>query len=224
MNALGKCLAGRPKTAPQALSSSDHPVDQDDFFGALGFQRIHSLDVSSYENATFVYDLNRGPDYLPVNLIASYDVVFNGGTLEHCFDIARGLAAALSMAAHNGLFVSISPMNNYVDHGFYQFSPTLFFDFAQANRWSVIESACIRLTLEQGVPICCDVAPLAPGQHGTVGAFDSAAYLHYIVLRRESCSSVNVAPLQRYYQSVHNTPRGVHGDFLVPGFTPYRIE
>lgn len=211
-------------TATQAvpIDNDDH-TDQDVFFRALGFQVVHSLDVSCYEGASILFDLNRGAALLPPSLVGSYDLVLNGGTLEHCFDIANSLAAALTLVAADGLLVSISPMNNYVDHGFYQFSPTLFFDYANANRWSVVESAMIRLTLDGGRPSCSDIYPLSPGRLGTVGMLDGAAYLHYVVLQRNASSVTMKVPLQRYYEIVHAGEKTSSDYFQACAFEPYRI-
>jgi hypothetical protein len=39
----------------------------------------------------------------------------------------------MRLAKIGGRVIHHVPINNWVDHGFYQFSPTLFFDFYQAN-------------------------------------------------------------------------------------------
>lgn len=50
----------------------------DDYFSALGFSRVEALDVSDYEGASHIFDLNA--DELPTHLVGRFDAVFNGGT------------------------------------------------------------------------------------------------------------------------------------------------
>jgi len=101
------------------------------FFTALGFQELHSTDVNAYENATHIVDLNEPG--LGRQLSGQYDLVIDGGTLEHCFDVPTALRNIFDALAVGGYAMHISPVNNYVDHGFYQFCPTLFHDYYEAN-------------------------------------------------------------------------------------------
>ena len=42
------------------------------------------------------------------------------------------------LAADDGVVIHVAPSSNYVDHGFYMFSPTLFQDYYSANRWRIL--------------------------------------------------------------------------------------
>lgn len=99
---------------------------QQRLFRALGYRHIDSIDYYPDEGPTLVLDLNRP---LPTELQAAFDLVYDGGTMEHCFDPAQVLRNAASLVAPGGRVIHHVPLNNWVDHGFYQFSPTLFFDF-----------------------------------------------------------------------------------------------
>jgi SAM-dependent methyltransferase len=77
-----------------------------------------------------VLDLNRP---LPAALCDRFDLVYDGGTMEHCFSVADVLGNVVRLAKTGGRIIHHLPLNNWVDHGFYQFSPTLFFDFYEAN-------------------------------------------------------------------------------------------
>ncbi|MBK1636331.1 class I SAM-dependent methyltransferase [Rhodovulum adriaticum] len=96
------------------------------FFQRLGFDQVDSLDYSDFEGATLVHDLNTP---LPKKLHRKYDLVFDGGTLEHVFDVKTALTNAYDLLAPGGSFIGISPGNNFFAHGFYQFSPDLVFSF-----------------------------------------------------------------------------------------------
>jgi hypothetical protein len=96
----------------------------EELFKFLGASMIDSLDVNSYEAATVVHDLNCP---LPDHLHGKYTLVFDGGALEHVFNVAVAFQNVLRLATRGGRIVSLTPCNNLMGHGFYQFSPELFF-------------------------------------------------------------------------------------------------
>jgi hypothetical protein len=92
-------------------------------FKILGAVHIDSLDVSNYEKATLIYDMNHP---LPESLLKKYSVVVDGGTLEHIFNFPQAITNAMNLVKTGGHFIGISPVNNLMGHGFYQFSPELY--------------------------------------------------------------------------------------------------
>lgn len=93
-------------------------------FKFLGAVETASIDASSYEGASTVLDMNEA---VPEDLKARFSVVFDGGTLEHVFNFPVAIRNCMEMVRLNGHFIGITPCNNYLGHGFYQFSPELFF-------------------------------------------------------------------------------------------------
>lgn len=94
----------------------------DRIFEFLGSSSVVSMDVSAYEGAELIHDLNQpvGPD-----LMNRFDCIFDGGTLEHVFDIPQAFRNVGDMLKVGGLFLSSNGANNFLGHGFYQFSPEL---------------------------------------------------------------------------------------------------
>jgi len=86
--------------------------------------KVESFDNSVFEGATVVHDMNTA---LPRSYAERYDVVIDGGTLEHVFHFPNAIKNALEMPKKGGYFVTIPPANNAMGHGFYQFSPELLF-------------------------------------------------------------------------------------------------
>jgi SAM-dependent methyltransferase len=95
----------------------------EDFLTPLGFS-VDSMDASAYEGATIIHDLNKP---IPDDLIGKYDLVIDGGTLEHVFNFPAALENAMRMLKVGGHLFLVTPANNQCGHGFYQFSPELFF-------------------------------------------------------------------------------------------------
>jgi hypothetical protein len=96
----------------------------EELFQFLGASVVDSLDASSYEGATLVYDLNHP---LPDRIHNKYTLVFDGGALEHIFNVPVAFQNVLRLATRGGRIVSLTPCNNLMGHGFYQFSPELLF-------------------------------------------------------------------------------------------------
>jgi hypothetical protein len=94
------------------------------FFSILGAQKVDSLDASSYEGASLIHDLNEP---LPPLHKGQYDLVFDGGTLEHVFNFPVAIRNAMEAVRIGGHLFLHTPTNNYCGHGFYQFSPELFY-------------------------------------------------------------------------------------------------
>jgi SAM-dependent methyltransferase len=64
---------------------------------------------------------------VPASLKNKYDCVWDGGTLEHVFNYPAALKNCMDMVKPGGHLILETPGNNYFGHGFYQFSPELFF-------------------------------------------------------------------------------------------------
>lgn len=94
------------------------------FFAMLGATRVDSLDFSTFEGATVQHDLNQP---LPARLRGQYDLVFDGGTLEHVFNIPQALKSCMELVRPGGHFVQVSNANNFMGHGFWQISPELMY-------------------------------------------------------------------------------------------------
>ena len=69
-----------------------------------------------------------------------YTVVIDGGSLEHVFNFPIAIKNCMEMLQVGGYFISLAPANNMLGHGFYQFSPELFYRiFSKENGFSVVQ-------------------------------------------------------------------------------------
>jgi SAM-dependent methyltransferase len=117
------------------LKSTGELLYAEPCFRALGAKSVSSMDVSNFEGATFVHDLNQP---IPSELKERFDIVYDGGTLEHVFDFAVALKNCMEMVRPGGRLFMHTCANNYCGHGFYQFSPELFYTaFSQENGFEV---------------------------------------------------------------------------------------
>jgi len=94
------------------------------FLTLLGAEQVEALDASSFEGAQIIHDLNQP---VPAAWHQRYDLVLDGGTLEHVFFFPTALQNAMSLVRPGGALFLCLPANNFVGHGFYTFSPELFY-------------------------------------------------------------------------------------------------
>jgi SAM-dependent methyltransferase len=101
----------------------------------LGATCVEALDYSDYEGAQHIHDMNEP---VPEAMVGRFDVVFDGGTLEHIFNFPTAIANLMRMTKVGGRVFMSTPANNFFGHGFYQFSPELMFRvFAPENGFEI---------------------------------------------------------------------------------------
>lgn len=104
-------------------------------FEMLGASQVDSMDVSDYEKATIIHDLNKP---VPATYKNRFSVIFDGGTIEHVFNFPVAIKNCMEMLQVGGHYIGVSPANNLMGHGLYQFSPELYFSiFREENGFAV---------------------------------------------------------------------------------------
>lgn len=88
------------------------------------------VDVARIQGTERIVDLNYAQD------LGEFDFVIDPGTLEHCFNVSQGLLNAAGAVRAGGRIMHISPVS-MVNHGFWNFCPTLYHDFYRQNGWTV---------------------------------------------------------------------------------------
>ena len=111
-------------------------LNQFSFFKAIGFKNVDTLDFSDYEGANIIFDLNN--NITPIDHLNKYDLIYDGGTLEHVFNIGNAMNHLNRMTRKNGVIFHSNPCNGYIDHGFFQISPTLYFDYYLTNDYKIL--------------------------------------------------------------------------------------
>jgi len=92
---------------------------------SLGFDLVRAMDASDFEGAEILLDLNQSET--PKELVGVADVILEGGTLEHVLHSPHAMRHLTRMVKPGGRIIHTSPASNFIDHGFYSFSPTFFF-------------------------------------------------------------------------------------------------
>ena len=166
----------------------------DALFSYLGSSSVLALDASPFEGANIVHDLNMPVDK---TLHARFDTIFDGGTLEHVFDLPVALQNVKDMLRVGGLFLSVNAANNQVGHGFYQFSPELMWRVFAAESGFKVE--LMQLVNVAGPPAPVDVPdPAAAGKRLEIGATVGPTYL-LVAARKIAETESSVTPQQSDY-------------------------
>jgi hypothetical protein len=172
-------------------------LDASSVFAALGFSATEALDITNAEGAEHLVDLND--DELPAALAGRFGFVVNGGTLEHIFHVPNALTNISKLLGPGGAVLHLLPCHNWVDHGFYQVSPTLMFDYYTAAGFTILGSALA--TYAPTAPSRWLVRSMEPGDVGTglAGAFRGCVALHLFLAERGRSIDERPRPRQSLY-------------------------
>lgn len=162
----------------------------------LGAKEVVSFDYSDYEKSTHKHNLNVP---IPEEFKSGYTAVIEGGTLEHVFNFPVAVKNCMQMVKVGGHFLGATPSNSYMGHGFYQFSPELFFRvFGPENGFRIehmflVEGRASKRWLS---------VPDPQVVHHRVGMRSSTQTLLLIrALRVSECDIFSTTPLQSDYVS-----------------------
>jgi len=103
------------------------------FFKDIGFLNVDSIDASNYESAAIIHNMNIP---IPSDLKNKYSYIYDGGTIEHIFNIPQTFENIIDMLEVGGIFLSVTCNNNFSGHGMYQFSPEIFLS-AFSNKYGM---------------------------------------------------------------------------------------
>lgn len=217
---------GTPLSPAGDLALSHQPelaaagcLDDRSFFRLLGCERVESADVSDWEGADHILDLNLP---VPAQLAGRYDTVFEAGTIQHVFDLPQVFANLHALLREGGRVIhGMAPSTNHVDHGFYMFSPTLFHDFYTANGWRIEAEYFFEFfpywfrgrfhstpwKIRRYTPGCLD--------HLAYGGFGARQVALFVVATKVAGATADRIPQQSYFSRFHGGKMGTGTDSSV---------
>ncbi|MGZ5078330.1 MAG: hypothetical protein ACXWHZ_02155, partial [Usitatibacter sp.] len=122
-------------------------------FEALGIESDF-IDIVASRGFEKVVDLNQPA---PAELVGRYDIVYDGGTMEHCFNVGQVMRNIGSFARVGGFIIHVNPLN-YYNHGFFNFNPTFYHDWYTQSGNEVVTPYYAMY----GPVLASRVAPLQP--------------------------------------------------------------
>ncbi len=134
---IAKCLAKYKNGAKRLDEVVFKDVYTEPLFEILGASSVQSIDYSDYQGASIIHDLNTP---IPAQLHDQFSCVIDSGTVEHIFNFPVAIKSCMEAVKVGGHFIGITPVNNLMGHGFYQFSPELFYRiFSEENGFKIIK-------------------------------------------------------------------------------------
>lgn len=185
------------------LALNWHDIDQADGFSEtmwekFGFGRMETMDLSDYEGATVLHDLNLP---VPEALHGQFDFIFDGGTIEHVFNVPMALTNVFHMLRPGGRFVSANGMNGWMGHGLYQFNPDLVWNFWKRAAGCVVHD-CRGVPRDEDAPdvVFADVEETGRRLRLRGKLPTSRIYLYYEIEKPEG-ATLSGAVLQSDYRA-----------------------
>lgn len=160
----------------------------------LDYREIVAIDFHGTPAAKPL-DLN-----LPVDLGQRFDMVIDDGTAEHVFNVFQFFKTCHDVTRPGGLMLHNNPFRGWLEHGFYNFNPTFYWDLAAANRYDVLLMVYHEfdpLRVEQ-LPDRERIVDLARAGGLGPNALLFAAY------RRPETEAAFAVPMQAYYAGALN--------------------
>lgn len=193
-----------------SIQDSDRRLSDREFFRLFSFDDVQSMDLSEVDG-DIVHDLND-PD-LPAELHNRFDCVVDGGTIEHVFHVPNVLANIHKLLKDDGRIIHWSPTSNFVEHGFYSFSPTLFLDYYKSNGYEV--EACYLIDL--GTKLWNTVMTAYDCRDGLErplidGFLTGHPYTTFVIARKAEGATCDKIPIQGYYANHYAALRTSRAD------------
>jgi SAM-dependent methyltransferase len=167
-----------------------HPTDAA-FFSIFTDAKLSSLDVSPYEGAAIIHDMNKE---LPPEYYSCADFVFDGSCLDNIFDPACALRSMSKLLRPGGRMFLFNH-STLIQSAYLAFSPEWFWDFFEYNGYSDIQvfTGSFKVVGKEW-----EVNPWMPGQRYPRQDFITVAIA-------EKVNDVEyVAPIQAHYRKMHS--------------------
>jgi hypothetical protein len=190
------------------------------------------MDFSDYEKATVLHDLNKP---IPGSLKGKYSLVVDGGTLEHVFNFPQAIKNCMEMVAVGGHYAGITPVNNTMGHGFYQFSPELYFTIFRNENGFRVKKIIVYVQYPDGT--CSDWYEVVDPQQVKNRVMLTNSNPTYMMVLAEKISEEEIfagSPQQSDYEVLWSIKQSITENkkreeesrikFLYRKFTPKRVK
>ena len=108
-------------------------ISDDVFFSLFGIRQIHVMDVSDYEGADIIHDLNMP---IPESLKDQFDFIIDGGTFDHLVDVRVAFENVVKMLTVGGRIFQWNAASNFTGAAYISFGPDLFYDYYVLNQFA----------------------------------------------------------------------------------------
>ena len=107
-------------------------VSDNVFFQLFGITELASLDVTDYECADIIHNINYP---IPADLEGQFDFIIDGGTFDHLFDVRVAFENVVKMLKPEGRILQWNAASNFTGAAYLSFGPDLFHDYFVLNKF-----------------------------------------------------------------------------------------
>jgi hypothetical protein len=178
-------------------------VSPEYYFAHLGFSQIDAVDISDYEGANLILNLNE-----PANSnLPQYDFVFDSGTVEHVFHIPNYFRNVHALCKVGGHILHLTQSSGWMGHGFYLICPTLFWDFYEANGYRIVKAEIWQVPTNPAlnsrffgtIPYRPEIFP----DSHQMGISSESYFMVLFIVQRLERSACDVVPIQGSYRRIY---------------------
>lgn len=177
----------------------------DGMFRKLGAKRIDVIDISDYEGANIIHDMNTPVSEKYYNQFTCF---FDGGATEHIFNFPIAIANIMKMLTLGGYYIGVVPSDHVNGHGFYQFGPMLYIQlFCEQNGFELIEMGFNNDSRTDNIWVVKN-----PTSHSRIEISSRRTMMIYILAKKIRKHDGEIKLYEGYYQDMwdgktyNNTP------------------
>ena len=113
--------------------SNSKNVTDKQLFELLGAQKVEALDITDYEQAEIIHNLNYP---MSQEHFGKYDYIIDGGTFDHLFDVKTAFENVTGLLNVNGTILMWNGASNFTGAAYLSYAPDFFYDYFIENEFS----------------------------------------------------------------------------------------
>lgn len=185
------------------------------FFEMMGIKDYYDIDKFDYEKPQILHDLNTP---ISAELYDKFNLIIDSGTIEHIFDVRQVMENIARMCKEGGWVVHITPSSNFVDHGFFSFSPCFFYDFYRVNGFDDFTCYVLQLNVNNYLDPCYYIEyHYGMNLHGLIQP--NKEILVFFAARKTAKVESVVIPTQGIYAPEQRDAQEKRGEEVAPSFS-----
>lgn len=173
-------------------------LDDSSLFSMFGKVNYQTLDISSYEHASIVHNLNIP---VPKILENQFDFIIDGGTFDHLFDLKTCFENVTKLLKPGGRIFQWNAASNYANAGYLSFSADFFNDYYTLNNYADCRTF-FAVSHSMGAQNWC-LYEFIPPKNTNAYPFFKPSYMHVMVIvlaEKGSNTTYDRMPVQLQYR------------------------
>jgi hypothetical protein len=164
----------RPEGSTVGVVRSSDMISQESFFGAFTDAEVRSIDVSDYEDADIVCDLQG---HVPKELYENADFIYNGSCLDNIFDAPAAVRNMTRLLKKDGRVYHYEQGNSHPT-AYLKYSADWFMDYYAINQFN----DCKTYVCDKPVSLTIPLIPHRSGKPLNIGTATPAIREHGIII------------------------------------------